>query len=421
MGQGKGRRRQAEDDLLDWFTITYRSIYIAVFALLAIGGAAFYFYYITHRPITIATPEPERPATTTARFTSVEGNVQVRTRGTFVWVNVDKNMLLHKSDLVRTSAGAAAEITFFDGTVVHVHPESLLTIEETSEDPSTKARRVAVNVPSGVASFQTSRKNVPESATEVSTPTVKSTVGEMSKAEVEVAETGDTSIRTFQGTVRGVTTGGQTVDLSSSEAVKVDAKGRASAKVTLPGAPTLVSPPHQTEITYPDPSRATTLLIWNPVLGATSYHLMLDYSAYFNRPLVDRKGITDNKQELRGLDLGKYYWHVAAIDKDGEEGPFSDFSRFTVARQAGGAVGDGPPPPLVIESLDVRTNILQIKGRTEPGATITVNNQRVDVDADGGFNDFITLEKVGKQIVIIRATGLNGGVNEARRPVVVAY
>ena len=50
-------------------------------------------------------------------------------------------MVLRKSDLVRTGPGAAAEITFFDGTVVHVRPDSLITIEETSEDPSTKRRR----------------------------------------------------------------------------------------------------------------------------------------------------------------------------------------------------------------------------------------------------------------------------------------
>jgi hypothetical protein len=421
MPQGKDKRRQAEDDLLDWFTITYRSIYIAAFGIVAIGMAAGYFYYIKHTPTAAPSPDSQQAPVSTARFTSVEGSVQVRARGTVDWVNADRNMMLHKSDLVKTSPGAAAEITFFDGTVVHVHPESLLTIEETSEDPSTKARRVAVNVPSGIASFQTSRKNVPESATEVSTPTVKSTVGEMSKGEVQVAESGDTSIRAFQGTVKGVTTGGQTLDLSTSEAVKIDSKGRAGAKVTLPGAPTLLNPPHQTEITYADPARATTLLIWQPVLGAASYHLMLDYSAYFNRPLLDRKGITGTQQELRGLDLGKYYWKIAAINKDGEEGAFSDFSRFTVARSAGGGAGDGPPPPLTIESLDVRTNILQVKGKTEPGATITVNNQRVDVDSDGGFNDFITLEKAGRQNVIIRATGLNGGVNEVRRPVVVAY
>jgi hypothetical protein len=75
----------------------------------------------------------------------------------------------------------------------------------------------------------------------------------------------------------------------------------------------------------------------------------------------------------------------------------------------------------VIESVDTRQNILQVKGRTEPGATVTVNGQRVEVDGDGSFNDYITLEKPGRQLVVIRATGLNGGVNERKQPVVVSY
>ena len=67
----------------------------------------------------------------------------------------------------------------------------------------------------------------------------------------------------------------------------------------------------------------------------------------------------------------------------------------------------------------MRTNILQIKGRTEAGATVTVNGQRVDVQGDGSFNEFITLDKPGRQVVVVRAVGLAGGVNEERRPVVV--
>ena len=66
-------------------------------------------------------------------------------------------MVLRKSDLVRTGPGAAAEITFFDGTVVHVRPDSLITIEETSEDPNTKRRRVAWHISSGEVNFQTRR------------------------------------------------------------------------------------------------------------------------------------------------------------------------------------------------------------------------------------------------------------------------
>ena len=420
MASSNKKNHRAEDDLLDWFTISYRTIYIAVGVLLALGGALAYHFYFREKPAPVV-EETAPTAVATARFTTLEGSVKVKPVGTFEWVNADRSMALKKSDLVRTGPGAAAEITFFDQTVVHVRPDSLITIEETSEDPSTKARKVAWHISSGEVNFQTVRKNVPGSETEVSTPTARGTVGELSNGGVRVADTGDSDFRLFSGTGRVETKSGQSYDLGSSEGVNIDASGKAGPKVVLPSMPILLAPPHQAEITYPNPNIATTLLAWKPVEGATGYHVMVDYSAYFNRPLVDRKGLRDSSVELRGLDVGKYYWRVSAIDKNGEEGSFSAFARFTVSSASSGPRGDGPPPPLVIESIDTRQNILQVKGRTEPGATVTVKDQRVEVDGDGSFNDYITLEKPGRQMIVIRATGLNGGVNERKQPVVVSY
>jgi len=48
-----------------------------------------------------------------------------------------------------------------------------------------------------------------------------------------------------------------------------------------------------------------------------------------------------------------------------------------------------------------------------------VNGQAVEVQGDGSFHEFITLDTLGKLTVVIRATGLSGGVNEQRRPVMV--
>jgi len=407
---------QPEDDLLDWFTITYRSVYIGLGVVLSLAGAALYFYVGRTGPITPAISESPPPSVTTARFTSIEGNVLVKRARTFDWVAADKSMPLSGGDLIRATSGASAEITCFDGTVIQLRPGALMTIEKSSEDSATKARTVAALLSAGAGTVQTTRKNVPESTTAISTPTVKGTFDEMSKAAVDVAETGESDLRLFQGSVRAETKAGQTIQLGASEGLKVSAVGHAGPKVSLPDVPALVTPPHQTEVVYPDPTRNITLL-WKPVPGAASYHLMLDYSAYFNRPLVDRKDIHESQQEIRGLDVGKYYWRVAAIDKNGVEGSFSAFFGFTVARRSGR--GAEANPLLTIESLDVRSNILQVKGKTEPGGTVTVNGQRVDMGADGAFNDFITLEKVGKQVVVIRATGLNGGAHEERRSVVV--
>lgn len=413
----KGR---GTDDDLDWFTISYKTIYGGVALLVAVAaGALYYFYFRSGSPPPPVTQSPA-PAPTTAHFTQIEGSVKVKTVGTFEWVSADKSMLLKKSDLVRTGSGATAEITFFDGTTVRVRPDSLITIEETSEDPSTKQRKVAWHVSSGEVNFQTVRKS---GSTEISTPTVRSSVSEMASAAIRVAETGDSDIRLFQGTGKVETKAGQKVDLSPNESVKVDAGGKAGIKFSLPEVPTLVAPQHQSEISYPDPTKSTTLLLWKQVPGAVSYHVMLDYSPFFNRPLVDRKGIKGTSVEVRGLDVGKYYWRVAASSKDDVEGNFSDFARFTVAKSTGGAAASaGPAPPLTIEAMDVRSNILQITGRTEQGASVTVNGQRVDVQGDGSFNEFISLEpKAGPHTVVIRAIGLAGGVKEVKRQVTVSY
>jgi len=416
----KDPKNRAADDELDWFTISYRALYTGVaVVLLAAGGYAYYRYFHATPSAPTATETAAPNPATTARFRSIEGSVKVKAVGTFEWVSADRSMVLRKSDLVRTSSGSAAEIEFFDGTVVHVRPESLITIEETSEDPSTKRRKVAWHISSGEVNFQTVRHNVPGSSTEVSTPTVRSTVGENAEAAIRVAESGDSDIRLFRGSGRVETRSGATVELKANEALTVDSAGQAAPKVVLPTTPSLLSPADDSEITHRDLAQAYTELAWRAVSGATGYRLMLDYSTLFNRPLVDRRGIKATSQQLQGLEEGRYYWRVAAIGADGEEGAFSPASRFTVMKPAPAA--QGVPPPLRLESIEVRTTILHVKGVTEPGATVTVNGQRIDVQTDGSFNEFITLPKLGSQEVLIRSTGLNGGVAEVRRTVVAAY
>jgi len=413
------RSKNADSDL-DWFTVSYKTLYLIAAVLLLLGGGL-YLRFAGRKPEPQQQVDTPQQTVTSARFTQIEGSVKVKAVGTFEWISADTKMVLKKNDLVRTGTGSAAEITFFDGTVVHVRPDSLITIEETSEDPSTKQRRVAWHVSSGEVNFQTVRKNVPGSATEISTPTVRGTLGENAAANIRVAEGGDSDIRLFRGTAKTETKTGQKVDLKANEALKVDAGGKAGAKVSLPPTPTLMVPQHQTEISYLDPAKATTLFVWKPLAEAASYHLLVDSTPYFNRPFVDRKGIKDLQQEIRGLEEGKYYWKVAAADKDGVEGSFTEFWRFTVTKPKQAQGSGGAPPPLTIDMLDVRAQIVQVKGRTEPGASVSVNGQRVDVQSDGSFNEFITLEKLGRQVVVIRATGLNGGVAEQKRTIVAAY
>lgn len=414
-GPERHDNRPEEDG--DWYTISYRTIYLTIGALLLVVAGVAYLRY--GRPAAPAAPSPTAVVSTSARFTSIVGNVKVKAVGTFEWVAAERQTSLRKSDLVRTGPGSTAEITFFDGSVVHVRPDSLITIEETSEDPTTKRRRVAWHVSSGEVNLQTFRRGVPGSATEVSTPTVKSTLAEMSTASIRVAEAGDSSFRVFRGSGRLETTSGQRVQLAANEALSVDATGKAGEKVVLPDAPAPLTPGDGEVLAFRDPAVGRTRLTWKPVAAARGYRLMLDIDSSFNRPLVDRRGIPQPVQELRGLDEGRYFWRVAALDAAGNEGAFSPLGRFNVTRATVGGADAGPP--LEIDMLDVRTSIVQIKGRTEPGATVTVNGQRIDVQQDGSFNEFVSLGRLGRQTLVIRAIGLNGGTAEQRRTVEASY
>src|SRR5262249_29975911 len=98
---------RSRDDLIEWFTVSYRTIYVIAFCILAVAGGVAYYYYVKHAPVT---PPTDLPVLTTARFAALEGSVQVKRAGTLVWVNADANMTLTKLDLVRTGSGATAEI-----------------------------------------------------------------------------------------------------------------------------------------------------------------------------------------------------------------------------------------------------------------------------------------------------------------------
>jgi hypothetical protein len=401
-------------DRIEWFTVRYRTLVLigAALALLATAGA-----WLAYCRRAAPPPPPTLVSVETgARFAVIEGRVQVKQAGTLEWVPARKDRILHQNDLVQTGGGGTAEIHFADGTVVDVRPNCLMTIEESSQNPVSQQQRVALSIQSGEANFQTAARTVPGSTT-ISTPTVRTTPERETAGNIQVAESGETGLRIFKGAGRAETRTGQRIDLASNEGLKVNAAGTAGPKVTLPNVPALTAPPHQTEVAYPDPARAITLLMWNAVPGATGYRVMVDFSPTFARPLVDRQGYRGTQVELRGFETGTYYWKVAALDAGGAEGSFSDLWRFTLVRAPASALA---PPALNVEALELKGNVLHVRGRTEPGATLSLNGLRIDVQPDGSFNEFVTFEPGSSAVVVLRATGVSGGVNEQRRPVVVA-
>jgi len=399
-------------DRIEWFTVSYRTLSLAGGAIVLL--AAFGWFLFLRR-----TPPPPPPTTaieTGARFAKIDGSVQVKRAGTLEWLPASLAVVLRQSDLVRTGSGAAAEIHFADGTVFNVRPDSLITIEESSQNPVSRQQRVALSIQSGEANFQTAARTVPGSTT-ISTPTVRTTAERDTSGNIQVAEGGATGLRIFRGQGAAETRAGQRIALGSNEGVRVDATGAAGPKLALPTVPQLTAPSNGTDIAYPDLAQGITLLLWSAVPDASAYRVMVDFSPSFARPLFDRQATRATQMELRALEAGSYYWKVAAVGKDGTEGSFSELWRFTLARSPQSAAS---PPPLVVETAELRGNVLQVRGRTEPGATLSLGGVRLEVQADGSFNEFVIFDGGAGATVRLTATGTRGGTVEQRRRVTVA-
>jgi hypothetical protein len=402
---------RSSGDRVEWFTVRYRTIVIAggLLLLLALGGIA--WLLVGRRP---PTPPPVEVVETGARFQSIDGSVEVKRASTLEWLPATRAIVLQQNDLVRTRSGGTAEIRFADGTLFNVRPDSLITIEESTQNPVSRQQRVALSIQSGQANFTTATRAVLGTTT-ISTPTLRTTVQRETVGSMQVEQSGATGLRIFRGGGEAQTKTGQRINLASNEGVRVDAAGAAGPKTALPVVPQLTAPPNQTEFAFPDLAQGITLLLWNPVSGASGYRVMVDYSASFARPLYDRQRQGATQMELRGLDAGSYYWKVAAIDAKGVEGGFSELWRFTLSRAPATSV----QPPLSVDTLELKGNVLHVRGRTEPGASLLLNGERLEVQADGAFNEFLTFDVSSGSSVLLRSTGTRGGVAELRRRVTV--
>jgi len=401
---------RSSGDRIEWFTVSYRTLALAGGALLLLVALGYYLFG-KRTP-----PPPPMPASIEigARFERIDGSVLVKRAGTLEWIAATRAVVLRQNDLVQTRSGASAEIHFADGMVFNVRPDSLITIEESSRNPLSLQQRTALSIQSGEANFQTAAR---PGSTTISTPTVRTTADRETAGSIQVAESGATGLRIFTGRGEAQTKGGQRVTLASNQGVNVDAGGAAGATVNLPSVPALTAPPNQTEVAYPDLAQGVTLLVWNAVPGATGYRVMVDFSPGFARPLYDRQAVRATQLELRALEAGSYYWKVAALDAAGAEGGFSDLWRFTLTKAP---QSTAPPPPLVLEAAELKGNILRVQGRTEAGSRVTLNGERLEVQPDGSFNEFVTFDGGPGATVVVRATSPRGGASEQRRRVTVA-
>lgn len=407
-----------------WKTVTYRTVAVYLLLVFAAVMAILYLIFpeaysgaITRISQAIgagATPSAQLTAKQ-AKFVNLDGRVQIKKVNSVQWVTADYRMALDKGDLIQTSGDGVARITFADGTTYTVQSDTLVTVEENSVGRDSETR-VAMHISSGAVDLATGTWDSPKSKAEVSFSNAVASVQQNSRAAVRSdPKTSEGEITVSAGTAELSTSDGrQHVDIGRWERVTVPPSGGTVIKSNVLAPPDLAQPLNLQPLIVPDPKRAPVHFEWKPVQDAVSYELRISTTSMFSRIVEDRK-LSATSVEITGLDQGDYFWDVLATDQAKRVSAPSDTFKFTLATQ-----GKGQEMLLEVVSTALHGNVVEITGRTEPGAALIINGEQVaDIASDGTFKYFTAPLTRGSQTIVLTGQNRRGGTAIKRVEIVI--
>ncbi len=403
-----------------WTAVTYRTVAVYMILIAASILATLYlirpdWYSNVGRRISNsmgAVPTTaEVAAQNQARFVNLDGKVEVKKVSSVNWAVADYRTTLDKGDLVRTSSDGAARVTFVDGTTYTIKSNSFVTVEENSIDRD-RTTSVMVHISSGAVDLTTGTWDSPRSRAEVSFANARATLHENSRAAVQSDPTGNQHDITVSAGAATMQRGSQQVEIMKYERAAFTATGPVTKSVVL-APPELKQPLNLQPLIEPDPRRATVHFGWSNVPEAVSYNLRVSTNTMFTRVVADKTG-SGTTADVTGLEPGDYFWRVTATDATKRQSEPSDPFKFTLAAQ-----GKLQTMLLEVSSTSVQGNVVELVGRTEPGAALIINGESVaGIRPDGTFRYYTTLPRGSHELTV---TGQNrrGGTNITHVTIVV--
>jgi hypothetical protein len=397
-----------------WRAVTYRTVAIYVLLIFAVVLAALYLIYPESYSTAIAgvsralgrgTSASADLTVRQAKFVNLDGKVQVKKVNSVQWITADYRMALDKGDLIHTSGDGAARITFADGTTYTVQTDTLVTVEENSVGRGSETR-VGMHISSGAVDLATGTWDSPKSKAEVSFSNAVASVKQNSRAAVRSdSKTNEAEITVSAGGADLRTTDGlQHVEIGRWERVTVPPSGGTLTKTNVLAPPDLTAPLNLQPLIVPDPKHTPVHFEWKPVPGAVSYEVRVSTTSMFSRIMADRK-LAGTSTEIAGFDPGDYFWDVMATDAQKHVSAASDTFKFTLATQ-----GKGQEMMLEIVGTELHGNVVEITGRTEPGAALIINGESVaDIHSDGTFKYFTQGLTRGSNTIAITGQNRRGG------------
>ncbi|HUO33801.1 MAG TPA: hypothetical protein VMU43_02310 [Candidatus Acidoferrum sp.] len=404
-----------------WHTVKYRTVALYVIVLAAIFLASTYLIFpetsatLIKKVSDAITPADNGVAKITARqarFVNLDGKVQVKKANSVTWATADYQITLDKGDLVQTGPDGVARIAFADGTTYTVKGDTLIYVEENvvAQD---KASNVAVHINSGEVNLNTGSWEIPGSKAEVSFQNAVASLNANSRAAVRTDPTTKEDEITVDSGSAELTRGNEHLDIGQWERATVTPSAPIT-KTQVLAPPDLEEPLNLAPIIVADPKQDPVHFSWKPVATATSYDFQVSATAMFNRVVAERK-VTTESADITGLAPGEYFWRVRAIDAKNAVSEASDAFKFTLVVQ-----GKEQEMLLEVDDLQIEGSVVEVSGRTEPGAALIINGEQVaDIQSDGRFRYFTQPMTRGSHELVITGQNRRGGTAIVRKEVVI--
>ena len=257
-----------------------------------------------------------------ARFIATQGRVEVRRGERGEWTQARSRTVLHLGDYVKTSGNSSAEVMMVDGTLFTVRPNTVLLITRTRSALGLRSERT-LSLESGWVNLSTAQVKG-----RIKTPEAEATLEERSEAVVAYDDQAGTgTFSSYRGDLQIAAQDGTVRTVGALEHVVQRGGGLSEAR-PLPEAPVLTRPEDNLEFELRDSS--TIQLSWQPVKRAESYALQISQSRFFVDNIVDVDRRTKTTATLGMRGQGSFVWRVAALDSQGQRGPWSTIHRFKV-------------------------------------------------------------------------------------------
>jgi hypothetical protein len=178
--------------------------------------------------------------------------------------------------------------------------------------------------------------------------------------------------------------------------------------------PELVEPLNLQPIIVVDPKHDPVHFSWKPVATAKLYEFQASTTVMFDQVVANKKVATTNV-DVTGLEPGNYFWRIRAIDEKNNLSDASEPHKFTLVVQ-----GKEQEMFLEVDNTELQGNVVEVIGRTEPGAALIVNGEQVaDIKLDGHFRYFTQPMARGSHPIVITGQNRRGGTAIKRVEVVI--